>query len=70
MYSAMAMSSCARASARKRRHKCARVELGLIVDYDAPARIDFDINFSLVGAFTWATAGGDEDNISLELWIR
>jgi hypothetical protein len=23
-----------------------------------------------VGAFTWAAAGGDEDNIGLELWIR
>jgi len=44
----------------------ARVEL--VVDYDAPARIDFDTDiFEAEALDVWPAANGNEDNISLKL---
>jgi hypothetical protein len=40
----------------------------LVVDYDTPARVDFDTDVFEVEAFDiWPTADGDENNIGLEL---
>jgi hypothetical protein len=40
----------------------------LVVDHDAPARIDFDTDVFEVEAFDiWPTADGDENNVGLEL---
>jgi hypothetical protein len=42
----------------------------LVVDHDAPARIDFDTSVFEAKAFgVWPTADGDEDDIGVELWI-
>jgi hypothetical protein len=40
----------------------------LVVDHDAPSRIDFDADVFEVEAFDiWPTADGDKNNIGLEL---
>jgi len=40
----------------------------LVVDHDAPSRIDFDADIFEVKAFNiWPTADGDENDIGLEL---
>jgi hypothetical protein len=40
----------------------------LVVDHDAPSRIDFDANVFEVEAFDiWPTADGDENNIGVDL---
>ena len=47
----------------------ARVEL--VVDHDAPARINFDTNFFQAEAIdVWSATDGDKDNIGLDLWTR
>ena len=44
----------------------ARVEL--VVDHDAPARINFDTNFFEAEAFdVWSATDGNKDNIGLDL---
>jgi hypothetical protein len=46
----------------------ARVEL--VVDHDAPARIDFDTDIFEIKAFdVWPAADGDEHNICLKLMV-
>jgi len=40
----------------------------LVVDHDAPSRIDFDANVFKAEAFDiWPTANGNENNIGLKL---
>jgi hypothetical protein len=47
----------------------ARVEL--VVDHDAPARINFDTNvFEAEAVNVWSATDGDKDNIGLNLWTR
>jgi hypothetical protein len=43
----------------------------LVVDHNAPARINFDANFFEAEAIDiWSPTDGDKDNIGLDLWTR